>query len=86
MDIRSVTLFCDPTEVDLANTAVFLAATRDAFPYPVQTVRIATTPFPDWWHQPTLFGERIAGSILERAQTIANKFQDAGANYISIGP
>ncbi|MCP5100021.1 MAG: DUF711 family protein, partial [Chloroflexi bacterium] len=46
----------------------------------------ATTPFPDWWHQPTLFGERIAGSILERAQTIANKFQDAGANYISIGP
>ena len=86
MDIRSVTLFCDPTEVDLAHTAVFLAAARDAFPYPVQTVRIATTPFPDWWHKSTLLGDMISGSILDRAQTIAQKFQDAGANYISIGP
>jgi uncharacterized protein len=86
MDIRSITLFCDPVEVDLAKTAVFLSTARNTFSYPVQSTRIATTPFAEWWHNPTLFGKPTASTILERARAIVQYIQDAGANYISIGP
>ncbi len=75
MDIRSVTLFCNPMAVDMQKTAVFLHSARDTFNYPLQTMRVATTPFPDWWHQ----GE-------QSAQTIAAQWQAAGADYISLGP
>ena len=73
MDIRSVTLFCDP---DFATTqmADFFTAVRTPFPYPVQSTRLALPPFPDWW--PT-DGD---------PKQLAQKWQAAGASYISLGP
>lgn len=75
MDIRSVTLFCEPA-YDRANAAAFYAAARTAFTVPVQTVRLATPPFPDWME---------ADNITTQAQSIAANWGDA-ADYISLGP
>ncbi|MCA9934404.1 MAG: DUF711 family protein, partial [Anaerolineales bacterium] len=77
MDIRSITLFCEP-DFDPKQAAAFFAAARSAFSYPVQTTRLATTPFPDWWD-----GEQDATA---QAQSIATRWQAAGADYISLGP
>ncbi|MCB9422793.1 MAG: DUF711 family protein [Ardenticatenaceae bacterium] len=74
MEIRSVTLFCDPN-FDPELTARFYAAARTAFTFPVQTVRLALPPFPDWWE-----GAAIAAS------DFAAKWQSVGADYISLGP
>ena len=77
MEIRSVTLFCEPTlEPDVA--ADFFAEARHTLPLPVQTARVATTPFPDWWDK--------ASPLPAQAQAIAGRWQAAGANYISLGP
>ncbi|VAW40556.1 hypothetical protein MNBD_CHLOROFLEXI01-2382, partial [hydrothermal vent metagenome] len=50
MDIRSVTLFCDP-DFSPQQMAQFFTAVRLPFPYPVQSTRLTTPPFPDWWPQ-----------------------------------
>ncbi|MCB8927482.1 MAG: DUF711 family protein [Ardenticatenaceae bacterium] len=73
MDIRSVTLFCDP-DFATAQMADFFTAVRTPFPYPVQSTRLALPPFPDWW--PT-DGD---------PKQLAQKWQAAGASYISLGP
>ncbi len=77
MEIRSITLFCEPT-VDPQQAAAFMTAARRAFSYPVQSTRLATTPFPDWWD----FEQDTA----EQALTVATRWQTAGADYISLGP
>ncbi len=74
MEIRSVTLFCDP-DIDSELAARFYTAARTAFTYPVQTVRLALTPFPDWWDDVTI-----------TTVDFAAKWQAAGADYISLGP
>lgn len=73
MDIRSVTLFCDP---DFATTqmADFFTAVRTPFPYPLQTTRLALPPFPDWWADDN------------DPKQLAEQWQAAGASYISLGP
>ena len=76
MDIRSVTLFCEPT-FDRARAAAFYAAARTAFTVPVQTVRLATPPFPDWMEPE---------NITAQAQAFAADWGAAGADYISVGP
>ena len=76
MEIRSVTLFCDP-DFDSEITSRFYAAARTAFTYPVQTVRLATPPFPDWW---------AANVPVASAADFAARWQAAGADYISLGP
>ncbi|MEZ4593570.1 MAG: DUF711 family protein [Chloroflexota bacterium] len=73
MDIRSVTLFCDP-DFAVGRMADFFTAVRTPFPYPLQSTRLALPPFPDWWPQ--------AGD----AQQLARQWQAAGASYISLGP
>ncbi len=77
MDIRSITLFCEP---DFAPTRAkrFFDDTHDAFPYPVQTRRLALPPFPEWWDV-----DRPAGA---QAEEVARRWQSAGADYISVGP
>ncbi len=77
MEIRSITLFCEPT-VDPQQAAAFMTAAHRAFSYPVQSTRLATTPFPDWWD----FEQDTA----EQALTVATRWQTAGADYISLGP
>lgn len=74
MEIRSVTLFCDP-DFDPQAAARFYTTARTAFPYPVQTVRLATPPFPAWWAETAV-----------TAPDFAAHWQAAGADYISLGP
>ena len=61
MDIRSVTLFVNPDQDPLV-LQPFLSAAREAFSFPVQTIRLATTPFPDW-HEPQQFAARWANLV-----------------------
>lgn len=81
MEIRSITLFC---EADTAVTTLqpFLTAVRTAFSFPVQTTRLATPPFPDWWPGAP---DDVAG-LARQAQTFAAQWQTAGVNYASLGP
>jgi uncharacterized protein (UPF0210 family) len=79
MDIRSVTLFCEQQAIP-ANMSSFFAACRQAFPYPVQTTRLAFPPFPDWFPTP----HKTAVESISRQ--ISEQMQDAGADYISLGP
>ncbi|MCA9956627.1 MAG: DUF711 family protein, partial [Anaerolineales bacterium] len=73
MDIRSVTLFCEP-DFPVGRIAEFFTAVRPAFPYPLQTTRLALPPFPDWWPED---GD---------PRQLAEEWQAAGASYISLGP
>jgi uncharacterized protein len=75
MDIRSITLFIEP-DTPAAALAEFVAAARTAFPYPVQTMRLATTPFPDWLDQPPTY-------VIE---AFAQSWQNSGIDYLSLGP
>jgi len=81
MDIRSVTLFCNPGFLT-AKIADFFTAVQSAFPYPLQSTRLATPPFPEWWPD-DVHGE---AQIQQYAQKLAQQWQEAGANYISLGP
>ena len=58
--------------------AAFFADAQRVFPRPVQTVRLATTPFPNWWqlsHFPAIqVGETI------------QPWLEAGAQFVSLGP
>ncbi len=73
MEIRSVTLFCEP-DFSRETAARFYQSARAAFSYPVQTARLALPPFPDW--QP---------ADADPAPFAAG-WQAAGADYISLGP
>lgn len=79
MEIRSVTLFCDP-HFDVPKTAAFFAAARDGFSYPVQSTRLATLPFPDWWQPP-----QTSPPAAQAAQ-FAARCREAGTDAISLGP
>ncbi len=78
MDIRSLTLFTEwpdfPPDLDL-----FLGATREAFPFPVQSWRVAFPPFPGWFpaRQPT------AAAF---SQELSARIREAGFDYASLGP
>lgn len=74
MEIRSVTLFVEP---DFAPETVrdFIAQARTAFHVPVQTIRIATTCFPDWLQAP----------YVANARDFVARWQAAGVDYVSLG-
>jgi uncharacterized protein len=77
MEIRSVTLFCEP-DFDKTAAAPFFREAREAFGQRVQTTRVATTPFPEWW--------RTDQEVTHQAQVVAQRWQAAGADYVSLGP
>lgn len=77
MEIRSVTLFCDPDRPPDAY-GPFLTAARDAFPVRVQSLRLGATPFPEWLPR--------ASAALDAAAEFAGRWQEAGVDYISLGP
>lgn len=76
MEIRSVTLFCDP-DSDPDDFAPLLSAARAVFPVRVQSTRLATTPFPAWLPR---------HDTVDAARAFAAAWQEAGADYISLGP
>ncbi len=76
MDIRSITLFVEPdTPTDAL--AQFVTAARSVFPYPVQTTRLATTPFPNWLDR---------NSASDFVRQMAQAWQAIGIDYLSLGP
>lgn len=74
MEIRSVTLFIEP-DIDPESVRDFMVAARSAFHVPVQTIRIATTPFPDWLQPP----------YVENGLDFVARWQAVGADYVSLG-
>ena len=77
MEIRSVTLLCEPG-IAPATAAGFFRAVQGAFAAPLQTRRVALTPFPDWWDEAT--------AAAPQAAAVAARWRAAGADYVSLGP
>lgn len=87
MKIRSITYFCNPKyplhEKILQTVGDFLSRAKSAFEsagYEVQTVRLATIPFP------RLLGEKYIDELPKFASQFAKAIQDAGILYASLGP
>lgn len=87
MKIRSITYFCNPKfpldEKILQDAGKFLSKAKAAYEsagYEVQTVRLATIPFPK------LLGEKYIDELPKLAGQFAQVIQDAGISYASLGP
>jgi hypothetical protein len=87
MKIRSITYFCNPQfpldEKILKTAGTFLAEAKSAYEaagYEVQTVRIATIPFPK------LLGEENINRLPELAGQIDSVAQELNIGYVSLGP
>jgi uncharacterized protein (UPF0210 family) len=87
MKIRSITYFTNPgwplqAEV-LQQASEFLTAARPGFEragYPVDTTRLASTPFPN------LLPECTAAALTDLAQKLEAGASQAGFDYVSLGP
>lgn len=73
MKIRSVTLFVDGGALP-EGLAEFVSQARQAFPVPVQSVRVAAPPLPDWAKSP------------EEACRWVKTCHQAGIDYCNVGP
>jgi uncharacterized protein (UPF0210 family) len=87
MKIRSITYFCNPKypldEKVLKKAGTFLAKARSAYEaagYEVQTIRLATIPFPK------LLGAARIGKLLELAGHIDEIRRQLNIGYVSLGP
>jgi len=87
MKIRSITYFCNPKfpleDKVLQQAGAFLAEARSAYEagdYEVQTVRIATIPFPK------LLGEENIDKLGELTVSIDRVAQELNIGYVSLGP
>jgi len=87
MKIRSITYFCNPQypldEKLLRRAGNFLSKAKAAYEtagYEVQTVRLATIPFP------RLLGEENINKLLELTSQIAQIAQQLNIGYVSLGP
>ena len=90
MNIRSITYFCDPKwpldDDILQGAGDFITEARPAFEaagYEVQTVRLATIPFPRLVHPDS---KSAASGAVDLAQTLEAAVTPLGFDYISIGP
>ena len=87
MKVRSITYFCNPKypldERVLQKAGEFLAQARSAYEsagYEVQTVRLATNPFPE------LLGEEQIGKLPELTSDMDTVAQGLKIGYVSLGP
>lgn len=87
MKIRSITYFCNPKypldEKVLQSAGTFLTKAKSAYEaagYEVQTVRLATVPFP------RLLGEKNINKLSELTAQIDALAQQLGIGYVSLGP
>ncbi len=77
MRIRAITLFAEPS-LAAQRAERFFGNARNAFPEEVQTLRLATTPYPSWWnrgHFPAM-----------QAREIGEQWAATGAEFVSLGP
>jgi hypothetical protein len=87
MKIRSITYFCNPKypadEKIMQAAGTFLAEAKSAYEaagYEVQTVRIATIPFPE------LLGEENIDRLPELTLQLDTIAQELKVGYVSLGP
>ncbi len=87
MKIRSITYFCNPKfpldDKVLQTAGTFLSEAKSAYEaagYEVQTVRIATIPFPK------LLGEENIDKLAELTVNIDRIAQELNIGYVSLGP
>lgn len=87
MKIRSITYFCNPKypleEKILQKAGKFLVDAKSAYEaagYEVQTVRLATIPFPK------LLGDEHINKLLELTSQIAGIAETLNIGYVSLGP
>jgi uncharacterized protein (UPF0210 family) len=87
MKIRSITYFYNPEypleEKALQQAATFLSKAKSAYEaagYEVQTVRLATSPFPQ------LLGEENIDKLPEVTRQMDEVTQQLGIGYVSLGP
>jgi len=87
MRIRSITYFCNPgwplNEKVIRTAGKFLSkakSTYDAAGYEVQTMRLATVPFPK------LLGEKRIVELSRMAQEMERLIEQVGLAYASLGP
>jgi uncharacterized protein (UPF0210 family) len=87
MKIRSITYFCNPKfpleEKILQDAGNFLSKAKAAYEaadYEVQTVRVATNPFPK------LLGEKHIDELPKFADQFGKAMKDAGIFYAALGP
>jgi uncharacterized protein (UPF0210 family) len=87
MKIRSITYFCNPQypleEKVMQQAGQFLSKARSAYEaagYEVQTVRLATIPFPQ------VLGEENINALPEYTGRIADIAEQLGIGYVSLGP
>ncbi len=87
MKIRSITYFCNPKspldENMLKQAGEFLSKAKSAYEsnsYEVQTVRLATIPFP------MLLGEKGIDELPMFASQFAQAIKEASISYASLGP
>ncbi len=77
VNIRSVTLFAEP-DLNPSTMATFFNQAQSVMPRPVQTVRLATTPFPDWLRLNAPQSYQVGDKI--------QPWLEAGAQFVSLGP
>src|SRR5688572_1089829 len=87
MKIRSITYFCNPQypldEKVLQKAGRFISEAKSAYEaagYEVQTVRLATIPFPD------LLGAEDLSKLPELTSAIDTIAQQLKIGYVSLGP
>lgn len=87
MKIRSITYFCNPKfpfeEKVLQQAGDFLSKAKAAYEaagYEVQTVRLATIPFPQ------MLGEKNLNALPKYTNDFAKAIQEIGVAYASLGP
>src|SRR5574341_2306170 len=87
MKIRSITYFCNPKypldENVLQRAGTFLAEAKSAYEatgYEVQTLRLATIPFPQ------LLGDEQIDKLPELVAQIEEIAQQQNIGYVSLGP
>ena len=94
MRIRSITYFCNPKypldEKVLQKAGLFLAEARSAYKtagYEVQTVRLATVPFPQLFRS-AAFGQqtRLLAQLPKLAEQLGQAIPAFGILYASLGP
>ncbi len=77
MEIRSITVFCEAGESP-PRFARFLEGAKTGLPFPVQSMRVATPPFPEWWGAPVPDGDRL--------ESFVHRWRTAGFDYLGLGP
>lgn len=86
MKIRSITYFTDPEgpkaelSQDCGSFVRDASAAYEAAGYPVQTVRLATSPFS------TLLGGFNTDQLVNYAQALEQNARESGFEYVSMGP